>query len=68
MINIFVDNSDDSYYLLSDNDIISYDGYAYIASVEGVLMSNGILPGSVYDAVFKYKPELLLYGFNVTFI
>lgn len=68
MINIFVDNSDDSYYLLSDNDIISYEGYEYIASVEGILNSNGILPDSVYDAVFKHKPELLLYGFNVTLI
>lgn len=68
MINIFVDNSDDSYYLLSDNNTISYDGYAYVASVEGMLTTNGILPDSVYDAIFKHKPELLLYGFNVTLI
>ena len=68
MIKVFVDNSDDNYYLLSENENATYDGYTIIGTAEGSIKDNGLFPDEVYNMVFNYKPELLLYGFNVKIV
>lgn len=68
MINVFVDNSDDNYYLLSENEETVYDGYTIIGTVQGLIKDNGLFPDEIYNIVFNYKPELLLYGFNVKIV